>query len=457
MMRPAVEEQATEPAQSEPRAQRGGAITQDSIGTVIEGRYQITGFIGSGGMGNVFEVEHLRLGRRFALKVLRPDLARDDKLVERFEREARALANLQSEHIVSIIDSGASSDGSPYFVMELLQGEDLRRLLSRLGPLPAKRAVHIGIDACRALHAAHAAGVVHRDLKPENLFIVKGDDGRDVVKLLDFGVAKLLTNDSTTPGAVIGTARYMAPEQGGLNAPLGPYTDIFALGVILYECLAGRVPFDGDTLERVLFKTVNHEPEPLHAIRPELPASLCETIQRALAKDPKARHVSAHGFAEALRLATGLPRDEREITAPLEITSASRPKRTMRWRGVLIAAAAVVVVGGSLALANSRARQVAPQAGVPAAVTGPELRSTPKPSATPQAAKPLESMPVTANAPAANPPRPVLMDSPSRAGTAVKAPRRARPMPASSSPRRDLPPISFDPENPYAREKPRVP
>lgn len=272
---------------------------------IVDGRYRVLQFLGGGGMGEVYEVEHLSLRRRFALKRLRTEFCREARLVERFRRESLAAASVTSEHVVSIVDSGTLKDGAPYFVMERLIGEDLRSVLRR-GPLLPARAAAIGIDACCGLRAAHEAGLVHRDLKPENLFITKGDDGRDVCKLLDFGVAKLLCESTakeegtTLPGTLIGTARYMAPEQAGTDSPLGPRADIFSLAVILYECLTGVAPFEADTLERLLFKIMKVEPEPLHERDPALPRSLAEAVTRALSKDPGARFATALDFAEAL-------------------------------------------------------------------------------------------------------------------------------------------------------------
>ncbi|HMJ11832.1 MAG TPA: serine/threonine-protein kinase, partial [Polyangiaceae bacterium] len=230
----------------------------------------------------------------------RADLGRDAAFVERFERELHTTAALQGEHVVSIVDSGKLEDGRPYFVMERLHGEDLRTLLERTGPLPAARAVNIAIGVCRALQTVHAAGIVHRDLKPENVFIARADDGRDRVKLLDFGVAQRAEQGATSPGTLVGTMRYMAPEQVCTDRAVGAYTDIFALGVILYECLTGRSPFEADTQERMLFAIMNHEPPALDGLRPALPRALTRAVHRALAKRPEHRHGSALELAEQL-------------------------------------------------------------------------------------------------------------------------------------------------------------
>lgn len=279
---------------------RESSFPRGLLHAVVDERYRVVELIGAGAMGTVYRAEHLKLGTSFALKVLRPELLDDARMVERFSRESRAAASVVSEHVVPIVDSGTLPEGLPYFVMQLLPGSDLRALLAAQGPLTPARAVNLAIDACRGLAAAHAVGLVHRDLKPANLFVTRGDDGRDVVKILDFGVAKHLDSNTTRPGALIGTARYMAPEQIGLEVPVGPATDLFALGVILYECIAGDVPFAGDTAERVLYKTMTSDPVPLAERCQGLPPGLSEIVSRALQKDPTRRFTSALAFAEAL-------------------------------------------------------------------------------------------------------------------------------------------------------------
>jgi eukaryotic-like serine/threonine-protein kinase len=276
------------------------AAVQRLIGAEIDGRYRIVEQIGAGGMGSIYRVEHLRLERQFAMKVPKAELCGDARTLERFEREARRAASISSEHVVRIVDSGLLPDGRPYFVMDLLVGSDLRRLIDKHQTLVPARVANLGIDACRGLAAAHAVRLIHRDLKPENLFVTRGDDGCEVCKILDFGVAKGMDANATRPGALIGTARYMAPEQVGLEAPIGPATDICALGIILYECLSGVTPFRGDTTERTLYQIMNGTPKPLLELCPDVPPGLAAVIERALARDPEARHPSAFAFAEAL-------------------------------------------------------------------------------------------------------------------------------------------------------------
>jgi eukaryotic-like serine/threonine-protein kinase len=268
-------------------------------GTLIGGRYRVLGLIGEGGMARVYEVEHAELGRRFALKLLHPRLVHERAQVERFQQEARAVARLDSPQIVGTVDCGVTEGGCPFFVMELLRGSDLRQLVTEEAPLSAVRTIHLALDVCRGLAVAHAAGIVHRDLKPENLFVTRDSEGKEQCKLLDFGIAKLMEGNPTLPGTLMGTIRYMAPEQLG-EQPIGPCTDLFALGVTLFECLTGTPPFEADTFERVLFKIVNHPAPDLLALRPDLEPPLAELVMRLLAKNPKDRPVSALALADDL-------------------------------------------------------------------------------------------------------------------------------------------------------------
>lgn len=269
------------------------------VGEVLGGSYRIARKIGAGGMADVYEVEHLRLGNRCAAKVLRRRSS-EDASTRRFVQEARLLARLESEHVVRVLDVGGLDDGTPFYVMELLRGHDLRKLIASAPDLAVPRAVKIVSDACRGLSVAHAAGLVHRDLKPENLFVVHRDDGEEVCKILDFGVAKTSEGNSTEHGTLVGTVRYMAPEQIESAGNVSPRADVRGLGAILYECLTGRPPHVADTVERLLFKILNEKVQPLRAHRPELPPPLDDVVQKALERDPARRFSSAQELADAL-------------------------------------------------------------------------------------------------------------------------------------------------------------
>lgn len=301
-----------------------------SIGTVVAGTYRLTRHIGSGGSSHVFEAEHVRLGKPFAVKLLRPELDPTRQTAQRFRREARAIAKLSSEYIVSVVDCGELSDQTPYLAMELLEGEDLRSLLKRERSLPARRAVPIIVEACRALTEAHGAGLVHRDLKPENLFIARRATGEDWCKVLDFGVAKMDASMSTTQGAIVGTVRYMAPEQLADGAKVDFATDIHALGAILYECLSGRPAHTGDTIQKAMFSVLNKQPPPLESV----PPALSGAVLRCLSKDPAKRPRSARALEELLS-ATLSPRasEAADHTHSEDAPPAGMPRGQRKPRG----------------------------------------------------------------------------------------------------------------------------
>ncbi len=276
------------------------ARLQLQVGDMLGNRYRVMAHLGSGGMGEVYEVEHVVLGRHFAAKVLRRELSTDATLVSRFGSEVRAMARLRSDHVAHIVDVGNLENGAPYFVMELLKGVDLKTLLRRVGSLAPRRAVGLLSDACWGLHAAHEAGLVHRDIKPSNLFVADTDSGGERCLLLDFGVTKSDTTGYTRTGQIVGTPQYMAPEQleeGTVDAR----SDLYAVGAVLYECLVGRPPHKGETLERVLYSIMNKDPTPLWKQRPEISEGLSRVVECALARSPASRFASASAMADALK------------------------------------------------------------------------------------------------------------------------------------------------------------
>jgi serine/threonine-protein kinase len=262
------------------------------IGLILGDRYRLLSRIGEGGMGTVYLAEHVALGKRVAVKVLRPEYSRDEELVRRFEQEARAASQIGHENIVDVVDFGRTPGGSLYFVMEALEGESLARLIHREGALPVDRALRVLSQICRALGAAHARGVVHRDLKPENVLLVARDDGTDLVKVLDFGISKTHGVPDggriTRAGSLIGTPEYMAPEQAMATA-VDHRCDVYAFGVLAYEMLTGTLPFQGETPLATLLKHQGEPPEPPSRRRPDLPPEAEALVLRALVKRPEGR------------------------------------------------------------------------------------------------------------------------------------------------------------------------
>jgi serine/threonine protein kinase len=284
------------------------------VGALLAGRYQIKRLCGEGGMGRVYEAEHIEIGKRVAIKVLHPAYSRTPDLVERFRREARAASRIEHPNVVNVTDFGTTDDGSLFFVMEYIEGIELGLLIHREGPLAPVRALRIAEQMCEALQAAHDAGVIHRDLKPENILLLgqgntprtppagqssPGMDTRepsDFVKVLDFGIAKSAEIEDnsrkgrrlTRPGVAMGTPEYMAPEQAA-GHPADPRSDIYAVGSIMYEMLCGAPPYEGDNVMEVLHKKANEPPQALAELRPALTPAIVALVERAMARAPDDR------------------------------------------------------------------------------------------------------------------------------------------------------------------------
>jgi eukaryotic-like serine/threonine-protein kinase len=262
------------------------------LGTLVDGRYEVLSVIGEGGMGTVYQVRHKALGKRFALKALRKDLALDGEIAARFIQEARTAAAVSHPGLVEITDFGRLESGQVYFVMELLEGQSLAALLRQGGPLPAARGLRMVRQLVHALKAAHDASIVHRDLKPENIHVGRGDADADLVKVVDFGLAKVIGSSKLTrAGMVFGTPHYMSPEQAAGEA-VDHRADIYALGVVMYEMFTGKVPFEADSYMGVLTKHMYMIPTPPSALNPEMKAlgPLEDVILRCLQKRPAARY-----------------------------------------------------------------------------------------------------------------------------------------------------------------------
>jgi len=275
------------------------------LGQIFDEKYRLEARLGGGGMGTVYRATHLLIDRPVALKVLSQRFVGDETAQQRFRREARAAGRMQHPNAVSVTDFGTTADGYLYIVMELLEGHTLRDVLMREGPLDVARAVSIMLQTSAAVAAAHDAGLIHRDLKPGNIFIAQRADTVAVVKVLDFGVAKFAVEEQadddyqtlTQVGALIGTPRYMSPEQCSGSGPVTPASDVYSLGIILYEMLSGATPFNAETPLAIVFRQVSEPPPPL----PEsVPQKLRAIVERALAKDPMKRFANAEELRQEL-------------------------------------------------------------------------------------------------------------------------------------------------------------
>jgi serine/threonine protein kinase len=270
-----------------------------AVGDVIASKYRVDRILGTGGMGVVVAATHVRLQQPVALKFLLPAHVANPEAVERFAREARASAQLRNEHVCRVSDVDAFADGSPYIVMELLDGLDLASILKRTGPLPVATACNYALEACLGVAEAHALGIVHRDLKPANLFLTKRPDGRPLIKVLDFGIAKASSDrgfDLTQTSVVLGSPGYMSPEQLRSSRQVDPRSDIWGIGVILYELVSGRPPFTGATITELALRIAMDPPPPLHTTPPEFEA----VVARCLAKEPDDRYADLARLARAL-------------------------------------------------------------------------------------------------------------------------------------------------------------
>ncbi len=288
------------------------------IGQVIADRYQITRLLGEGGMGRVYLSEHVRMGRKSAVKVMSPNLALSGEAISRFNREASNASRINHPNVAQIYDFGETSDGMLYLAMEFIEGDTLRELIARDGPMPAPRAADITKQICEALAAAHHLGIVHRDLKPDNVMIARHHDGRDWVKVVDFGIAKTVQGSGegggsqtvTTAGVSLGTPEYMSPEQLA-GERLDSRTDLYSLGLVLFNMLTGDLPYPRVTSKETLVRRLTSRPRSLKDVAPDgnWPTALQNALDRALAQDPKDRYSAVVDFGREVVAACAELRD----------------------------------------------------------------------------------------------------------------------------------------------------
>jgi serine/threonine-protein kinase len=276
-------------------------------GDLLAGKYRIERVLGVGGMGVIVAAQHLQLEEKVAIKFLLPTALEHPEAVSRFLREAKAAVRIKSEHVARVSDVGMLDNGSPYMVMEYLDGYDLAQWLRQNGPLSTEQAVEFILQALEAIADAHGLGIVHRDLKPGNLFCVRRSDGLLSIKVLDFGISKVSLKtptapqfDMTAPATIMGSPLYMSPEQMRSARDVDTRTDIWSLGVILYELLTGNPPFNGETISEVCVKTAASPPTPIRQSRPEIPVELETVILKCLAKDREDRYANVAELASAL-------------------------------------------------------------------------------------------------------------------------------------------------------------
>ena len=263
------------------------AVTDSLIGTLFDGRYRIERKLGAGGMADVYLAEDQELGRRVAIKILNSRHGNDDQFIERFRREAKNAAALNHPNIVSIYDRGEAED-TYYIAMEFLDGRTLKELIIGRGAAPINVAIEYARQILSALRFAHRHGIVHRDIKPHNVLV----DGEGRVKVTDFGIARAGTSQMTETGSIVGTAQYLSPEQAK-GGEVDPRSDLYSLGVVLYELLTGKTPFDGETPVEIAMKHLSTTPKPPSKLRPDVPRELDMVVMRALAKNPDERYQSA--------------------------------------------------------------------------------------------------------------------------------------------------------------------
>jgi len=335
---------------------RAGAPQSDLVGQVIADRYHVVKKLGEGGMGQVYLAEHVKMGRRSAIKVMNPSMVHDPDAVARFNREASNASRITHPNVCAIYDFGETADGVIYLAMEFIEGESLTSLIARDDALAVPRATDIFLQVAEALQAAHDLGIAHRDLKPDNIMLVRGRDGRDVVKVVDFGIAKAIGGDEagqkvTKTGLVVGTPEFMSPEQLSGDKVDGR-SDLYSLALVYYQMLTGTLPFKADSAQEIMIKRLTDEPAPLAVTRPDLsfPSGLQQALDTGLARMPAERYQQVSKFAADVAAVTGRARGA-TVAAP-----ATRPVDTEARTQVLGAAEAKAAAATRTSTAARHAR-----------------------------------------------------------------------------------------------------
>jgi serine/threonine-protein kinase len=441
-----------------------------AVNDVVAGKYRVERVLGQGGMGVVLAAWHLQLEERAAIKIMLPEAAANAEAVARFLREARAAAKIQSEHVARVRDVGTLDNGHPYMVMEYLEGEDLSAVIANRGAVAVESAVTYVLQACEALAEAHTIGIVHRDLKPGNLFLTRRRDGSELVKVLDFGISKVTGaaasgSDSakTRTSALMGSPLYMSPEQMTSSRDVDPRSDIWALGVILYELLTGRPPFDGETLPQICAMILSGPTPTLQASLPHLPRELDAVVRRCLEKSPENRFSNVSELANALqpfgsgrsavsvdrisRLVGGSSTTAQDLRPPASLSVPAQTQRSggtsldfsktaaeggKKSRALWLGLGAVLIgggiAGGLVVLRSSGATAPSAEPAVPPVVASPPPAvQAPAPAVTPQVTAPEATTAVTpppSTAPSAPAAPPAAVAAPPR-NAAVRPPKQA--------------------------------
>jgi serine/threonine protein kinase len=359
--------------------------TEDPLlGRVLSERYRILRKLGEGGMGVVYLAEHVVIEKKIALKVLFPDLTRRADLIQRFMQEAKSASRIGHENVIDITDFGQSPEGYVFIAMEYLSGQDLGQVLKTTGSLPWSRAQPIVVQIVKALRAAHDRGIIHRDMKPENIFVIPRDDGREFVKVLDFGIAKVMGLDEDVPrltrtGMIFGTPEYMSPEQAQ-GQRVDHRVDIYAVGCIMFHILTGRVPFKAESFMGILSKHMMEAPESPRALNPAIDAGVEAVILKAMEKDPGKRFQTMRELLQALVPGgadlSGAVATSSSMSASLTATPASvAPRAGSLGPASLASAAPAAPTGTEQVPAFPHAtHELEGRASVPLAAANPEVR-----------------------------------------------------------------------------------